>query len=110
MDLAEFINKTNYNKVPEEVTQRAKYLILDLLGTAIAGRDLPYSAIAVKLAEGSRGNSTIFGYRRKASCADAALANAVLACGIAQDDVLFKFHPGDINVPTAIAVAEQENV
>ena len=106
--LARFICGFSFNQIPSEVIRRAKNLILLSLGTAIAGRDLPYSMIAVKLVDGSRGNATIFTYRHQVAAKDAAFANAVLACGIAQDDMLFTFHPGTVNVPTAIAVAEQE--
>jgi 2-methylcitrate dehydratase PrpD len=60
------------------------------------------------LVNDGKGNATIFTYPLKVAAKDAAFANAVLACGIAQDDTLFTFHPGTVNVPTAIAMAEQE--
>lgn len=106
--LARFICGLSLNKLPSEVIHTAKNLILDTLGTAIAGRNLPYSVIAVKLVNGSRGNATIFTHHRQVAAKDAAFANAVLASGMALEDVLFAFHPGPVNVPTAIAVAEQE--
>lgn len=106
--LARFICGLSIDKLPSEVIHTAKNLILDTLGTAIAGRNLPYSVIAVKLVEGSKGNATIFTYHRQVAAKDAAFANAVLASGMALEDVLFTFHPGPVNVPTAIAVAEQE--
>ncbi|MFC1819940.1 MmgE/PrpD family protein [Thermodesulfobacteriota bacterium] len=106
--LGRFVSDLSYDKLPKEVINRAKNVILDLIGTAIAGRDLPYSAVALEMAENSRGESTIFTHKKKASAADAAFANAVMGSVLAQDDVIFTFHPGVVNVPAAIAVAEQE--
>jgi 2-methylcitrate dehydratase PrpD len=39
---------------------------------------------------------------------DAAFTNSVLIASIAQEDFLFTFHPGVVNVPTAIAIGERE--
>jgi 2-methylcitrate dehydratase PrpD len=104
----EFVSGLSYEKLPTDVTQRAKNVILDFIGTAIEGRNLPYSLIALKLARSSLGNSTIFTHHQKAASADAAFVNAVMGAVLAQDDAMFTFHPGVVNVTAAVAVAEQE--
>jgi len=106
--LAGFVSSLSYAKLPGKVSRRAKIVILDFIGTAIEGRDLPYSAIALKLAKNTQGSSTIITQHQKAAAPDAAFANAVMGAVLAQDDAMFTFHPGVVNVPAAIAIAEQE--
>lgn len=106
--LARFISNITYEQLPDEVKKRAKSLLLDALSTAIAGRDLPWCQIALKLVTGSKGDATIFGHDLKASALDAAFVNSVLVCSTAQEDCLFIFHPGVVNVPTAIAIGEEQ--
>ncbi len=106
--LANFICGLSYDRLPGEVTETARNLILDLIGAAIAGRDLKFSHVAVKLARGSKGPASLITYGSGVSAPEAAFANSVLACGIAQDDVMFSFHPGVVNIPTALAIAEEQ--
>lgn len=107
--LARFIFNTSYEDLPDEVQNRAKNLLLDSLGTAITSRDLPWHRMALESLTGSKGNATIFNYNLKVSAPDAAFVNATLACTTAHEDMLFKVHPGPVIIPTAIAIAEQEN-
>ena len=106
--LAEFVKTISYENLPAVVAYRAKNLILDALGTAIGGREMPCSRIALELVKGDRGNATILAYGMRVSPVNAAFVNAVLTSAVVLDDFLFSFHPGQVNVPTAIAVAEQE--
>ncbi len=106
--LAQFVQSISYQTLPNVVTDRAKNLILDAVGTALLGRDMPCSRIALELVKNSMGNATILGHNRTVSTSDAAFANSVFTATKALDDFLLAFHPGQINVPTAIAVAEQE--
>jgi 2-methylcitrate dehydratase PrpD len=107
--LARFIFNTSYKDLPNEVQNRAKNLLLDALGTAITARDLPWHRMALESLTGSQGNSSIINYNQKVSAPDAAFVNATLSCSTAHEDMLFKFHPGPVIIPTAIAIAEQEN-
>jgi len=106
--LARFISNISYENLPNEVKKRAKNLLLDALSTAIAGRDLPWCQMALKLVTGGKGDATIFGHSLKASVLDAAFVNSVLVASMAQEDFLFTFHPGMVNVPAAIAIGEKE--
>jgi 2-methylcitrate dehydratase PrpD len=106
--LAKFVTGISYENLPREVTDRAKMLILDALGNAIAGRDMPSSRMALELVKGDIGNVTVLTHPYKVPTQDASFANSVLAFSTSQDDFLFSFHPGIVIIPTAIAVAEQE--
>ena len=107
--LSRYTLNLSYADLPKEVRARAKNLILDALGTAISGRELPWSRAAAKSVKGSRGKATMWGYTRKVTAADAAFVNSVQVTSTAHEDVLYKTHPGIVNVPTALAVAEAEN-
>jgi 2-methylcitrate dehydratase PrpD len=47
--LAKYVDSISYEKLPGRVTHRAKNLILDALGTAIGGREMPRSRIALEI-------------------------------------------------------------
>lgn len=106
--LAKFVSGMSYENLPDDITHRAKNLLLYALGSAVAGRDMPCSYIALELIKGNRGNSTIFTYDLKVPQSDAAFVNATLTNATSQEDCLFTSHPGTVIVPTTIAVAEQE--
>ncbi len=109
--LARFIAGLSYKDLPPQVIERGKTRILDALSSCFAGRDLPWSQIAAKLVENSKGRSTILGYEAKVAAIDAALANAVLSHSILMEDyALGAGHPGPVVVPVALAVAEEEGL
>lgn len=107
-ELARFVCNLSLQDLPEEVITRGKTLVLDALGTAIAGRNLPFSALALKVVKGNKGSATIFTHGVKAPAMDAVFVNAVLISSIAQDDMLFMFHPGAVVMPAAFATSEEE--
>jgi len=107
--LAEFIYSLTYKDIPEEVRELAKFRLMDAISCAIAGRDLPHSKIAVRLAKNSKGNSTLIGYQERVALLDAILANAVMIHSIVQDDILSGLvHPGSTVVSTALGVGEEK--
>jgi len=107
--LARFVYGLSYDTLPAVLPRRVKNLILDALGTAIAGRDMHSSRMAVSLLKDNRGDCSVFGHRAKVPALDAVFVNAVLLNALAMEDFLFSLHPGQVNVPTAFAVAEQES-
>lgn len=107
--LARFVVELSYEDLPPQVAERGKTRILDTLSACFAGRDLPWSQIAAKLAENSQGSSTVFGYGTKVAAMDAALANAVMSHSVLLEDCFSGAgHPSVIIVPAAMAVAEEE--
>ena len=107
--LAKFVHNMSYEKLPDDVTHRAKNLLLDALGATIYGRDTTCPQIALELIKNNKGNATVIGHDLKVPILDAAFVNSVMAASTALDDFLFTFHPAQVNVPTAIVMAEQES-
>ncbi len=106
--LANFIHRLTYADLPKEIQNLSKGRILDVLSCAYAGRNLPHSRTAVKIAQKNPGNSTIIGFRKRAALLDAVMANSVMAHGILQEDQAFMGHPGTMIIPVTLAVGERE--
>ena len=107
-ELAQFINNLKYRDLPQDVKGLAKLRIMDAIGCAVAGRDLPHSRVAVEVAKKSKGNSTLIAQQEKVGLFDAVLANGVMIHSIVQDDILSGLvHPGSVVVSTVIGVGEE---
>ena len=106
--LAKFAHRLAYTDIPEGIRELAKTRILDTLSCSYAGHHLPYSQTAIKIAENSLGDSTVYGGKIKVSLLDAIMANCVLAHSILQEDRAFLGHPSTMIVPAALAIGEQE--
>jgi 2-methylcitrate dehydratase PrpD len=96
--------------VPTEVRERAKHLLLDGIGCAIVGAQLPWSRTAVEVVrrvEG-RGERSVIGWDFKTSSPGAALLNGTFIQGFELDD----FHPraplhsASLVLPALLACAE----
>lgn len=95
--LAEFVSKTSYSELPQEVVQKAKGIILDTLGCGIAGYSLAsqeFHWIFDLVKEmGGTPESTIFLEGFKTPASQAALVNGSLIHTIDFDDT----HLGSIS-------------
>src|ERR1700742_4934823 len=105
--LGRFIHATSYEALPAHVVEQAKSRMLDSLGTALASRDLPVPATALKFVAGSRGVASVYGHSQRMAAIDAALVNATLINGTTHDDFLDKSDPGAVPIPAALALAEE---
>ncbi len=105
--LGAFVAETDYGSLPAEVQEQAKLRLLDSLGCAVAGRDLPWSRMAVGLAQRERGPAAVIAHPCRTAAQAAALANGVLAHSVLQEDTGGMGHPSTIVVPAALAVAEE---
>jgi 2-methylcitrate dehydratase PrpD len=106
--IAGLVYEMSYEKLPDTVTHRAKLLLLDTLGASVHGRDMECPRIALRLIENNKGVATTIGRDLKVSPLDAAFVNSVMAASTSLDDFQFTYHPGQVAVPTAVAIAEQE--
>ena len=107
--LAGFITRLDLDTVPVEVVGHAKYLLLDLLGAALAGIDTSEAEAAFKavgLMFPGEGACTLWGTSKKASPNGAALFNGILAHARELDDFGGADHSGAVIVPALLAVAE----
>ncbi len=113
-DLAYFCATLRADKLPAQVRERARYLLLDHLAVTLRGSLLPSSQSAFTMLQdmmaiGSGGTATIFGRTERAEASWAAFANGVAAHGLEMDDVenASSLHPGVVVFPAALALAEQ---
>src|SRR5580704_3506121 len=108
--IAEFVSGLSYEKIPAEVRERIKLLILDSLGCAVYGANLEWSRIlrgTLEALDATR-TTSIWGTAARLSSAHAALLNGTQVQGFELDDVHRKavLHVGAVTLPPLIAVAE----
>jgi 2-methylcitrate dehydratase PrpD len=110
--LADFTAKIDYYRIPHHIRERAKMRVLDFLGVALAGSQIPSSRIVIDVVKelGGKKESTVIGEGIKVSCTNAALANGTMAHASDYDDDhrSATMHPGSVVVPTALALGERE--
>lgn len=108
--IAEFVSGLRYDEIPAEVRDRIKLLVLDSLGCALYGANLPWTNILQQTLSGldqSRGCS-VWGTRLRLSAPHAALVNGTQVQGFELDDVhrVGVLHVGAVTLPALIAAVE----
>lgn len=109
--LAHAIARLRFGECSPETIAKAKLCILDLLSSAFASAELPWSRQALALATmssaGTARGAPLIGATFKVSELDAAFANGVLGHGLVRDDmhVGSVSHLGTVIVPTLLALA-----
>ncbi len=100
--LCDFIHRTNYEDIPQEVIVSAKKAILDYLAVTMSGSQEPSGMIMMEMVRENQSlpEATVIGGRFKASCALAALANGTSAHTQDYDDCL-DFPSAGLAHPTA---------
>jgi len=105
--LADFACKLRRETVPNEIFGKAKLLLLDMVGAALASASFDFGQRAVEglLAFGS-GPATVIGFRDKLALRDAVLANGILVHGLDYDDtsIYGRVHPSGSCGTTALAL------
>jgi 2-methylcitrate dehydratase PrpD len=89
--LATWVADVTLDEVPPNVIERAKHLLLDGLGCALVGAQLPWSRVATDAVLGleSAGDTVVIGTGRTTSAPAAAVLNGTFIQGFELDD----FHP-----------------
>src|ERR1700760_1467197 len=108
--IAEFVAGLTYERIPAEVRERIKLLVLDSLGCAIYCADLGWCRIARQIFAGLDATRTtsVWGTSERLSSPHAALVNGTQVQGFELDDVHRQgvLHVGAVTLPALIAVAE----
>jgi 2-methylcitrate dehydratase PrpD len=108
--VAAFVAGLTYGRIPAEVIVRLKLLILDSLGCALYGTELPWSRILMTTLGGLDETEAcaVWGTSRRLSAPHAALVNGTLVQSFELDDVhrAGVLHVGAVTLPALIAVAE----
>jgi len=111
--MAAALAELSWHSLAPEVVAKAKLCILDLLSSALASTQLPWSRQAAAIARRNSGSiasdgAGIIGTRYVVSVQDAAFANGVIGHGLVRDDMHLGSvsHLGTVVVPTLLALAE----
>ena len=108
--IAQFVSGLTYDKIPAEVRQRIKLLILDSIGCGIYGSLKEHSQILINAIAGidSNGSCGIWGTNKRVTPPHAALVNGSLVQGFEIDDIHRKgtMHVGSTTLPAITAIAE----
>ena len=108
--LGEFIAGITAANLPPDVMEKARLCLLNGYGIGLAGMDTPYAPVAraaVLAIDGEQQKgATLLGDGRKTSMLGAAVANAALFHGRAQEDACGAAHFGAILIPMLTAAVE----
>src|SRR5690349_22687144 len=108
--IAEFVSGLTYDRIPAEVRERIKLLILDSLGCAIYGAALEWCRILRETctALDATRTTSVWGTDRRLAAPHAALVNGTQVQGFELDDVhrAGVLHVGAVVLPPLLAIAE----
>jgi 2-methylcitrate dehydratase PrpD len=112
--LAEWAASFRLRDAPDEVVERMKALVLDLLRVCAVGARLPWSRAARKLQLelGGKGESSILLSGERLDAARAAFVNGSYAhaCDLDDTHVGSMHHPGASVLPAVLAIAERDDL
>ncbi|MBM2803971.1 MAG: MmgE/PrpD family protein [Deltaproteobacteria bacterium] len=121
-DIVRFIDEASFHALPDEVIFRAKTLIVDAIGTMLAGSVEEGSRILQRylMRAESRNDATVVGAGFKGCGGAAALANAAAGHALDFDSIQFSVWPGTAHgirihpttpaLAAALAVGEPRNI
>jgi len=109
--IAQFVSTLSYERIPQQVRERIKLLMLDSLGCAIHGAQLEWCRIlrgALEKVDATR-TTSVWGTSLRLSSPHAALVNGTQVQGFELDDVHRRgvLHVGAVTLPALAAVAER---
>src|SRR5215467_11925576 len=111
-ELAGFALALSYEQIPAAVRERAKHLILDSVGIALASTKYPFASVSLAaMEELGTGTSAVIGVGRRLSLRDAVLMNGILVHGLDFDDTHSRgvIHATASSFPCALALADRDN-
>jgi 2-methylcitrate dehydratase PrpD len=87
-ELGAFAARLRWEDIPQEVRTRARHLVLDAVGCALAARRFDFSLVALKAISdlSGPGDRVVIGQKLRLPLRDAVLANGILAHGLDYDD------------------------
>src|SRR5438094_6378611 len=109
--LSTYMSEAASRKLPEEIVEKTKQVILDTVAAMVSGSELPPGQFAIKFARSYKGEKIATVAASNVVCGpiEAALANGMLAHSDETDDThsFSQSHPGCSVVPSALAAGEQ---
>jgi 2-methylcitrate dehydratase PrpD len=110
-ELSQFALQLTYDAIPVAVRERAKHLMLDAVGIALASAKYPFaSASLAALEELGTGRSAVIGFGRRLALRDAVLMNGILVHGLDFDDTHTRgvIHATASSFPCTLGLADRE--
>ena len=111
-ELSRFALGLTYEQIPAAVRDRAKHLILDSVGIALASTKYPFASVSfAALEELGTGKSPVIGIGRRLALRDAVLMNGILVHGLDFDDTHSRgvIHGTCSSFPCALALADRDD-
>ncbi|MGQ0543997.1 MAG: MmgE/PrpD family protein [Betaproteobacteria bacterium] len=113
-ELGAFAARLGWQDIPPEVRTRARHLILDAVGCALASRRFAFSSESLRAISqlAGPGESVVIGQRLRLPLRDAVIANGILAHGLDYDDTHSEgiVHLTVSVFPTVLGVSSQANL
>ncbi|CCK25021.1 MmgE/PrpD family protein [Streptomyces davaonensis JCM 4913] len=107
--LATWLADTTLDRIPAQVRERAAHLVLDGLGCALIGAQLPWSRTAAEavLAMEGAGETPVIGWGRTTSAPAAAVLNGTFIQGFELDDYFPRapLHSASLVLPALLSTA-----
>jgi 2-methylcitrate dehydratase PrpD len=110
-ELSLFTLQLAYDAIPVAVRERAKHLILDSVGIALASAKYPFAAVSLSaLEELGSGDAAVIGFGRRLTLRDAVLMNGILIHGLDFDDTHIRgvIHSTCSSFPCSLALADRD--
>jgi 2-methylcitrate dehydratase PrpD len=109
--VARFVQGLRLTEIPQPVVDKAKLVLLDAVGVALASSTMDFGSMVLNVAQklGGPQASRLMGSSMKVASANAVIANGTLAHGLDYDDTLEGaiVHTGCCAAITALAVGEE---
>ena len=109
--LSTYMSEAASRKLPEEIVEKTKQVIVDTVAAMISGAELPPGKFAIQFARTYKGEKIATVAASNVVCGpiEAAMANGMLAHSDETDDThsFSQSHPGCSVVPAALATGEQ---
>src|SRR5207302_2056914 len=109
--LSTYMSEAATQKLPEELVEKTKHVILDAVAAMISGAELPPGKFAIQFARVYKGEKIATVAASNVVCGpiEAAMANGMLAHSDETDDThsFSQSHPGCSVIPAALAAGEQ---
>jgi aconitate decarboxylase len=111
--IASFVSSLTYDKIPEDVRERIKLLVLDSLGCGLYGADRPWTRILREALHDVDQTRTmpLWGTSESLSAPHAALVNGTAIQGFELDDVHRQgvLHVGAVTLPALFATIKSDS-
>ena len=112
-ELSEYAEQLKYEDLPAEVVERAKMILLQTVGVALAAKGTPIAEKVTRMAKeangGVGGGTTVWGSGEKLAAVNAALALGTTSDALDWEDCSWTGHPSAGIIPCAWLAAEEKH-